>query len=100
MRWIRAFLVVLTLAPSLAFAQSDEVRIDTYDTRSNRTGYVIVNPNTGRYDSYDTRSNRTGYGTITSPSSSGTDSSSSVRRSSNDSNRNGYQSYGSGRRSR
>lgn len=40
-------------------------RIDLFDTRSNRIGYIIVEPKTGRFDTYDTKSNRTGWGTIT-----------------------------------
>jgi hypothetical protein len=40
-------------------------RIDLFDTNSNRTGYIIVDPKTRRFDTYDTRSRRTGWGTIT-----------------------------------
>jgi len=40
-------------------------RIDLFDTHSNRTGYIIVEPKTGRFDTYDTQSKRTGWGTIT-----------------------------------
>ena len=40
-------------------------RIDLFDTKSNRTGYIIVEPKTGRFDTYDTESKRTGWGTIT-----------------------------------
>ena len=40
-------------------------RIDLFDSKSNRTGYIIVEPKTGRFDTYDTKSNRTGWGTIT-----------------------------------
>ena len=40
-------------------------RIDLFDTKSNRTGYIIVEPKTGRFDTYDTKANRTGWGTIT-----------------------------------
>jgi hypothetical protein len=40
-------------------------RIDLFDAKSNRTGYIIVEPKTGRFDTYDTKSNRTGWGTIT-----------------------------------
>lgn len=40
-------------------------RIDLFDTNSNRTGYIIVDPKTKRFDTYDTRSKRTGWGTIT-----------------------------------
>jgi hypothetical protein len=40
-------------------------RIDLFDTKSNRTGYIIVDPKTKRFDTYDTKSKRTGWGTIT-----------------------------------
>jgi hypothetical protein len=40
-------------------------RIDLFDTKSNRTGYIIVDPKTKRFDTYDTKSQRTGWGTIT-----------------------------------
>jgi hypothetical protein len=40
-------------------------RIDLFDTNSNRTGYIIVDPKTQRFDTYDTKSKRTGWGTIT-----------------------------------
>jgi hypothetical protein len=40
-------------------------RIDLFDTKSNRTGYIIVDPKTKRFDTYDTKSHRTGWGTIT-----------------------------------
>jgi hypothetical protein len=40
-------------------------RIDLFDMRSNRTGYIIVDPKAKRFDTYDTKSNRTGWGTIT-----------------------------------
>jgi hypothetical protein len=43
-------------------------RIDLFDTNSNRTGYVIVDPKTKRFDTYDTKSHRTGWGTITQES--------------------------------
>jgi hypothetical protein len=39
-------------------------RIDLFDTKSNRTGYIIVDPKSGRFDTYDTQSKRTGWGTI------------------------------------
>ena len=40
-------------------------RIDLFDTNSNRTGYIIVDPKTKRFDTFDTQSKRTGWGTIT-----------------------------------
>src|SRR6266403_5898300 len=43
-------------------------RIDLFDTNSNRTGYIIVDPKAKRFDTYDTKSHRTGWGTITQES--------------------------------
>lgn len=40
-------------------------RIDLFDTKSNRKGYIIVDPKSGRFDTYDTQAKRTGWGTIT-----------------------------------
>ena len=40
-------------------------RIDFFDTNSNRTGHIIVDPKTKRFDTYDRQSKRTGWGTIT-----------------------------------
>ena len=34
----------------LAQASQQDIRIDLYDKHGNRTGYAIVNPNTGRLD--------------------------------------------------
>ena len=62
--------LALTVTVCALFAQSQEIRIDTFDTRSNRTGYIVVNPNTGRLDQFDTRVNRLGYGTTTTTPSS------------------------------
>ena len=64
--------LALTVTVCALLAQSQEIRIDTFDTRSNRAGYIVVNPNTGRLDQFDSRSNRTGFGTVTSPSTGGT----------------------------
>jgi hypothetical protein len=38
-------------------------RIDLFDTKSNRTGYIIVDPKTKRFQTYDMQSKRTGWGT-------------------------------------
>jgi len=54
----------LLLGTLLLLAQ---IRVDTFDKNSNRTGYIIVDPKTGRFDEYDTRSNRKGYGYIHPP---------------------------------
>jgi hypothetical protein len=37
-------------------------RIDLFDTNSNRTGYIIVDPKTKRFATYDTKSQRPGGG--------------------------------------
>jgi hypothetical protein len=63
---MKPILALSVLGLLLAQASSD-IRIDTFDPQSNRTGYLIVNPDTGRIDRFDARSNRTGYGTV-SPS--------------------------------
>jgi len=39
-------------------------RVDFYDKNSNRIGYAVVNPKTGRVDTYDRVSNRLGYGQL------------------------------------
>jgi len=54
----------LVVAPAHAADRPTETRIDLFDTKSNRTGYGIVDERSGRVDLYDTKSNRTGYGTI------------------------------------
>jgi hypothetical protein len=56
--------VALLVAPGRAADRPSETRIDLFDTKSNRTGYGIVDERSGRVDLYDTKSNRTGYGTI------------------------------------
>jgi len=43
-------------------------RIDLFDAKSNRTGYINIDPKTKRFDTYDTKSHRTGWGTITQDS--------------------------------
>ncbi len=50
---------------------STEIRIDTFDKNSKRTGYLIIDPRTGRVDQFDANSNRLGYGSST-PSLPGT----------------------------
>jgi hypothetical protein len=39
-------------------------RVDFFDQQGGRTGYAVVNPETGRIDLYDAHSNRTGYGYV------------------------------------
>lgn len=56
-------------------ARPDErpvIRVDQFDTQSRRTGYLLIDPKTGRIDTFDTKSQRTGSGQVqpTRPSSS------------------------------
>jgi hypothetical protein len=39
-------------------------RVDLYDTKSNRTGYGMIDKD-GRIDFFDTKGNRTGSGQVT-----------------------------------
>jgi hypothetical protein len=50
---------------------SREIRIDTFDTNSKRTGYIIVNPQTGQFDRFDALSRHIGTGKITPPPATG-----------------------------
>jgi hypothetical protein len=50
---------------SILLTQAAEIRIDTFDKHSQRTGYLIIDQQTGRIDQYDVHSNRLGYGTTT-----------------------------------
>ena len=52
----------LSIAPP-AMAQ-DRTRVDLYDAKSRRQGYVIVDENSGRLDIYDNHSRRLGYGRV------------------------------------
>ena len=56
--------VALLATPARAAERPTEMRVDLFDTKSNRTGSAVVDEKTGRVDLYDTKSNRTGYGTI------------------------------------
>ena len=58
---------VLYLAQPRAVAAQQQLRVDTFDKLSNRTGYAVVDPKTGRVDFYDKDSNRTGSGQVTPP---------------------------------
>ena len=55
----------------IAQAAPNEVRVDTYDRKSNRTGYIIYDPKTGKFDQFDLHGNRRGYGVITNPPPAG-----------------------------
>jgi hypothetical protein len=56
---------VIFIGILLAQIGSHEIRIDTFDKHSNRTGYITIDPRTGRFDQFDTHGNRLGYGTST-----------------------------------
>ena len=77
-KWMRLCSVACTLAyvtPSVADERSmlfavpviagdpREQRVDFYDLKSNRQGYVVIGPH-GRVDTYDRLSNHTGSGRI------------------------------------
>ena len=53
---------LLVLAPP-ALAQ-DRARVELYDAKSRRQGYVIVDERSGRVDIYDNHSRRLGYGRV------------------------------------
>ena len=62
--WIRiAALASLVIAGQAhAGDRPTKERVDLFDKKSNRQGYVIIDNSTGRIDIYDRKSNRTGYG--------------------------------------
>jgi hypothetical protein len=62
---LMAATALLLLACGLATSAQAQTRIDLFDKRSNRTGYILVDPKSGRIDTYDPKSNRTGSGYIT-----------------------------------
>ena len=58
-----ALLVGFILGVVLAGA-GETKRIDLFDANGRRTGYAVVDRDTGRVDFYDTMSRRTGYGRV------------------------------------
>ena len=58
-----ALLLALELGAGLASA-GEQTRVDLYDTQGRRTGYAVVDQQTGRVDYYDAQSRRTGYGRV------------------------------------
>lgn len=67
---VLAVAAVLALGFGYLAHGGQETRIDTFDKKSNRTGYAVVDPQTGRIDFYDVKSNRVGSGRITPPPAS------------------------------
>jgi hypothetical protein len=63
-RWAGcALLGLLLLLAGPAVAQ-ERTRVDLYDARSRRQGYVIIDDQSGRIDIYDSHSRRLGYGRL------------------------------------
>ena len=60
---VLALLAGVTLGVVLARA-GEATRIDLFDTKGRRTGYAVVDRDTGRVDFYDPMSRRTGYGRV------------------------------------
>jgi hypothetical protein len=66
LRWVlvvAALLVGIILEVVLGHA-GEATRIDLFDAKGRRTGYAVVDRDTGRVDFYDTMSRRTGYGRV------------------------------------
>ena len=53
--------IFLGVVPARA---GEPTRVDRFDTHGRRTGYAVVDRDTGRVDFYDTMSRRTGYGRV------------------------------------
>jgi len=66
-RWwvlvVLALVIGIILGVVLAHA-GEPTRVDLFDTNGRRTGYAVVDRDTGRVDFYDTASRRTGYGRV------------------------------------
>ena len=58
-----ALLIGLVLGVLLARA-GERARVDLFDAQGRRTGYAVVDRETGRVDFYDAMSRRTGYGRV------------------------------------
>jgi hypothetical protein len=58
-------LVLLAVAvPAFGQDRHERTRIDLYRPNGSRSGYVIVDHQTGRVDTFDEKSRRTGWGRI------------------------------------
>jgi hypothetical protein len=57
-------LVVGIILGGVLARAGEATRIDLFDTKGRRTGYAVVDRDTGRVDFYDTMSRRTGYGRV------------------------------------
>jgi hypothetical protein len=59
--WIAVSALTFALIGSALAAD----RVDLFDTKGRRTGYAIVDQESGRVDLYDVKSRRTGWGRLT-----------------------------------
>ena len=59
-----ALLLTVLAVPALAQERGERTRIDLYRPDGSRSGYVTVDPQTGRVDTFDEKSRRTGWGRI------------------------------------
>lgn len=65
-RWLRLLVIAAILLAGLLAASiaGTEERVDLFDSKGRRTGYAVVDPQSGRVDFYDAMSRRTGYGRV------------------------------------
>ena len=61
---IPAALALILAAPALGAEAQEPRRVDLYDKGSRRTGYAVIDPETGRVDVFDAKSRRLGYGKV------------------------------------
>ncbi len=64
--WVLVVLaLVISIILGVVVARAGEPsRVDLFDAQGRRTGYAVVDRDTGRVDFYDTKSRRTGYGRV------------------------------------
>lgn len=64
-RRVKAVIITALVVAGLLFAgaasAADRERVDLYDNKGRRTGYALVDRESGRVDFYDRGSRRTGY---------------------------------------
>lgn len=67
MGWVlrKSLALAIGIIPGVILAHAGEpARVDLFDAQGRRTGYAVVDRDTGRVDFYDTTSRRTGYGRV------------------------------------
>lgn len=66
LKLVSAAVLTLALAGVLALPNPSaaQERVDVFDTKSRRTGYAVVDRDTGRVDLYNEKSRRTGWGKL------------------------------------